>query len=248
MNTIDTILAGDCLTILPTLAAGSVQLAYLDPPFNIGLGYRDYNDNRPADEYFAWLETVFRAVLRTLTPAASLWVQCGQTIQAEACVMLKRIGLHWRNSIIWQYNFGPHQTRKFAPSHQMIHGFSVHPKRFVFNDDAVREPSLRLTKYKDRRANPKGRVPGDVWMIRRECGTFKGRIKGHPCQTPLAVPEKIIRACSNPEDVVLDPMCGTGTACVAARLLGRRFIGIERSEATAEAARRRIAEMLPFAG
>src|SRR5690242_9692651 len=94
MNTTDTILTGDCLTVLPTLPAGFAQLAYLDPPFNIGLSYPGYDDRRPEGEYFAWLEDVLRAVLRVLSPSGSLWVQCGQTIQAEVYVLLKRLGLH----------------------------------------------------------------------------------------------------------------------------------------------------------
>ena len=244
-----TILTGDCLTILPTLDAGSVQLAYLDPPFNIGMDYGNgYNDKQPRAEYFAWLEDVFRAVHRVLSPHGSLWVQCGQRIQAKVYLMLESLGLHWRNTVPWNYNFGPHQRRKFVPSWQALHSFACHRRRFTFNADAVREPSLRQTKYKDKRANPKGRVPGDVWPAPRICGTFSKRIKGHPCQTPLENVERIVRACSNPGDVVLDAMMGTGTVGVAAKMLGRRFIGIERNEATAEKARRRIAQVLPFAG
>lgn len=150
MNTTDTILTGDCLAILPTFPAGSAQLAYIDPPFNIGLTYPGYHDRRPQSEYFAWLEKVFRAVLRVLTPDGSLWVQCGQTIQAEVYVMLERLGLHWRNTAVWNYNFGPHQKRKFVPSWQALHWFTVDAKRFTFNADAVREPSARQTTYKDK--------------------------------------------------------------------------------------------------
>src|SRR5689334_14504400 len=83
----------------------TVQLAYLDPPFNIGLDYPGYDDRRRDDDYFAWLEDVFGAVLRVLSPSGSLWVQCGQTVQAEVCVMLKRLGMHWRNSIVWHVTF-----------------------------------------------------------------------------------------------------------------------------------------------
>lgn len=81
-----------------------------------------------------------------------------------------------------------------------------------------------------------------MWTVPIVCGTFGERIKGHSCQTPLAVVEKIIRACSRPGDMVLDPMMGTGTAGVAAKILGRRFLGIELSEETAEKARQRIAK------
>ncbi len=248
MSTTNTILTGDCLTVLPTLPAGMVDLVFLDPPFNIGLSYSDYDDRRPRDEYLAWLESVFREVLRVLAPHGSLWVQCGQTIQAEVCVMLKRLGMHWRSSAVWHYTFGPHQTRKFTPSWQALHWFTRHPRRFTFNADAVRVPSDRQTKYNDRRANPKGKVPGDVWTASRVCGTFHRRIKGHGCQTPLEIVEKIIRACTNAGDLVLDPMAGTGTACVAAAGLGRRFLGIELSEKTAGMARQRLAEMPRIAG
>ncbi len=114
-------------------------------------------------------------------------------------------------------------------------------KLFTFNADAVREPSARQTKYKDKRANPNGRVPDDVWKVSRVCGTFGERIKGHGCHTPLEIAEKVIRACSIPGDVVLDPMAGTGTACVASKMLGRRFLGVELCQETAAKARERIA-------
>lgn len=143
MNALDTILTGDCLTVLPMLPAGSADLVFIDPPFNIGLSYPGYDDRRPTNEYLARLEEVFRAVLRVLSPSGSLWVQCGQNMQAEACVMLKRLGIHWRNSAIWHFTFGQHQAKRFVPSHQVIHGFTVHPKRFTFDADAMREPSLR---------------------------------------------------------------------------------------------------------
>ena len=183
---------------------------------------------------------MLQAVLRVLSPSGSLWVQCGQTIQAEVFVLLKRLGMHWRNTVIWEYTFGPHQKRKFVPSWQALHEFTVDPRQFTFNADAVRVPSARQ-KCKDKRANPKGRIPGDVWKVSRICGTFRTRIKGHSCQTPLEIVENIIRACTNPGDLVLDPMAGTGSTGVAALSLGRRFVGIELCEETAEKARERLA-------
>jgi site-specific DNA-methyltransferase (adenine-specific) len=242
MDTADTILTGDCLAVLPTLPAGAAALVYLDPPFNIGLEYPGYRDRRPEADYFRWLEDVFRAALRVLSPSGTVAVQCGQTIQAEVCVMLKGAGLHWRNSPVWSYGFGPHQKKKFAPSWQMIHVFAADAKRFTFNTDAVRVPSKRQTTYKDKRANPLGRIPGDVWEVSRVCGTFGERVKGHGCQTPLKLLKRIVRAYTNAGDLVLDPMAGTGSAGAAAVSLGRRFLGVELCEATAEKARQRIGE------
>jgi DNA modification methylase len=263
MDTIDTIITGNCLDVLPTIPAGSVPLAYFDPPFGIGMDYPAYDDRRPD---FGLIESTLRELARALSPSGSLWVQCGQTIQAEVCVMLKRLGLHWRNTVPWHYTFGECQSgnRKFTPSWQALHWFTVHPKRFTFNVDAIRIPSARQTTHKDKRANPNGKVPddvwfhrpqeaeaegffdpaGDVWHVPRVPGTAKGR-KDHCCQTADLVCERIIRACSNPGDLVLDPMCGTGTAPVAAKLWGRRWLGIEKCEATAERARRRLANVTP---
>jgi DNA modification methylase len=240
METADTILTGDCLAVLPTLPAGVAHLIYLDPPFNIGLEYPGYHDRRPEADYLHWLGDVFRAALRVLSPLGTVAVQCGQTIQAEVSVMLKRSGLHWRNSVVWSYGFGPHQKKKFVPSWQLIHVFAADARRFTFDADAVRVPSARQTTYKDRRANPLGRVPGDVWEVSRVCGTFGERVKGHGCQTPLKVLRRIVRAYTDPGDLILDPMAGTGSVGAAAVSLGRRFLGVELCEATAEKARQRL--------
>jgi site-specific DNA-methyltransferase (adenine-specific) len=127
-----------------------------------------------------------------------------------------------------------------------------------FNADAVRVPSARQLKYNDRRFNPKGKLPDDTWVLLREqapercfapdsdlweesrvCGTFKERV-GHATQLPLPVVERILRAGTNPNDVILDPFAGSGTVQLAAKLLGRRAIGIELSEETAGLANKRL--------
>jgi site-specific DNA-methyltransferase (adenine-specific) len=261
MNT-NTILTGDCLEILTTMPAGVADLVCTDPPFNIGLAYPGYYDSRPPDEYLALLEERFRAVRRVLSPTGSLFVAIGQQFQAEVCVLLKQMGFHWRNTIIWHYTFGPCQRRKFTPSYTSILHFVVDRERFTFNAANVRVPSARQLDYGDKRAKAGGKVPddvwfvrpqhaeaegffaptGDVWHVRREAGTFKGRV-GHVCQMPLAVPGRIIKATTNAGDLVLDPFCGTGTTLVAARRLGRRYLGVELCEATAELARRRLEAM-----
>lgn len=233
------IITGDCLQELPKVESGSVDLVFFDPPFNIGLDYPGYEDRRKEWEYFDWLVDIFAKIRSVLSPTASLWVQCGQTIQSKVHSMLRAMALHWRNSVVWHYTFGPHQKKKFVPSWQMLHWFTVDAKDFTFNDEAIRVPSARQLKYNDKRANPKGRIPDDVWIISRVCGTFRERVD-HSCQTPLELLDRIITACSNPGDLVLDPTCGTGSAGVSALRLGRRFLGIELCAETAEKARRRI--------
>jgi site-specific DNA-methyltransferase (adenine-specific) len=255
----DTLLTGDCLDILKSIPAGVADLVCTDPPFNIGLDYPGYDDSRPPDEYLTRLELRFLAARRVLAPTGSLVVAIDAGYQDYVSVMLKGMGFSWRNTIPWHYTFGPCQRQKFTRSYTPLLYFVVNPGQFTFNAAAVRVPSARQLVYGDRRANAGGKVPddvwfvrpqhaeaegffdpaGDVWHVRREAGTFRDRVD-HPCQMPVAVLDRIIRATTNPGDLVVDPFAGTGTTLVAARQLGRRYLGIELCEATAELARQRL--------
>src|SRR5438874_10210201 len=251
---------GDCLRALADVPTGSVDLAFADPPFNIGYGYDVYDDVRGKDEYLAWTDRWLTAVRRVLKPDGSLYVAIGDEYAAEVKVALDRLGLTLRNWIVWHYTFGVNCSKKFNRSHAHIFYYVVDPKRFTFNADAVRVPSARQTTYADRRANPSGKLPDDTWVLRpqedpsqlrpdadtwyvpRVCGTFRERT-GHPCQMPEAVLERIIRVASNPGDVVLDPFAGSGTTLAAAKKLGRKFVGFELSEQYADGVRKRLQQI-----
>src|SRR4051794_22313325 len=253
----DQILTGDCLAHLARLEAGSVGLAFADPPFNIGYDYDVYHDGRGHDDYLAWTERWLAAVRRVLKPAGSFYVAIGDEYAAELKVRLDALGLTMRNWIVWHYTFGVSCTRKFNRSHAHIFYYVADPKRFTFNADAVRVPSARQTTYADRRANPAGKLPDDTWVLRpqeeercfapdgdtwyvsRVCGTFKERT-GHPCQMPEAGLERVVRASSNPGDLTLDPFAGSGTTLAVARRLGRHYLGVELSPEYAGRIRERL--------
>jgi DNA modification methylase len=256
----DHVFTGDCLKVLADLPEATVDLAFADPPFNIGYEYDVYHDRKGRSDYLAWTEKWLAAVRRLLKPTGSFYVAIGDEYAAEVKVRLDALGLEMRNWIVWHYTFGVHCTKKFTRSHAHIFYYVVDPKRHTFNADAVRVPSARQTTYADRRANPKGRLPDDTWVLRpqedarlfppesdtwyvsRVCGTFKERT-GHPCQMPEAVLERIVRASSNAGDVVLDPFAGSGTTLAVAKRLGRRYLGVELSEDYAAAIRRRLSEV-----
>jgi site-specific DNA-methyltransferase (adenine-specific) len=256
------ILTGDCLHHLAQMPQASVDLAFADPPFNIGWDYDVYKDYKSREEYLAWTEKWLAAVRRVLKPTASFYVAIGDEYAAELKVRLDALGMHMRNWIVWHYTFGVNCTRKFNRSHAHILYYVVDPQRFTFNADAVRVPSARQTIYSDRRANPTGKLPDDTWVLRpqeeercfhgdtdtwyvpRVCGTFKERT-GHPCQMPEAVLERILRVSSNVGDLVLDPFAGSGTTLATAKRLGRRFLGIELSQEYAERVQERLANVVP---
>jgi len=121
---------------------------------------------------------------------------------------------------------------------------------FIFNDDSVRVISDRQKKYQDKRANPEGKMPDDVWdEYPRVCGTFKERT-GFPCQMPESILARIIRVSSDHGNWVLDPFSGSGTTAVTAHKLNRVYTGIDISEEYVTEAQRRIRECegLPIEG
>ena len=245
---LDRLHTGDCLKLFPRLESETIDLIFADPPFNIGYDYDIYDDRRDAEAYLDWSLAWGREVVRVLKPSGTFWLAIGDEFAAELKVLFHReLGLSLRSWVIWYYTFGVHCTRKFARSHAHLFHFVRDPKRFTFNDGEIRVPSARQLIYFDSRANPAGRLPDDTWILRpqdvpegfapesdtwyvpRVCGTFKERAGWHGCQMPEQVLGRIIRACSNPAEVVLDPFAGSGTTLTVAKKLDRRFLGFELS-------------------
>jgi DNA modification methylase len=255
----DGLILGDCVEQLRRMEAGTVDLAFADPPFNIGYEYDVYDDRKGADDYLDWTRTWTREVARVLKPDGSFWLAIGDEFAAELKMIVHReLGLTPRSWVIWYYTFGVNCKYKFSRSHAHLFYFVKDRENFTFNDDAIRVPSARQLVYADRRANPKGRLPDDTWILRpqdvrggfdplddtwyvpRVCGTFKERTGWHGCQMPEQLLGRIIKSCSNPGDLVLDPFAGSGTTLTVAKKLGRRPLGFELSPDYADRARARL--------
>jgi site-specific DNA-methyltransferase (adenine-specific) len=259
------ILQGDSIKVLNEGPEGWIDLVFADPPFNIGYLYHGYNDEKEIGEYVDWSENWMRAVYRALKPSGSFFLAIGDEFAADLCVVARRkIGFNLRNWIIWHYTFGQQTKKMFAKSHTHILYFTKEKEGYTFNPDAVRVASARQTTYADVRANPKGKLPDDTWFLRpqeaaphayfepgydtwnesRVCGTFKEREGWHGCQMPIGVLDRIIKASSNPGDIVLDPFNGSGTTVVSAALLGRKYVGIDQSAEYVGYARKRLEHAL----
>jgi site-specific DNA-methyltransferase (adenine-specific) len=241
---------GDCIARMQELDEGSVDLAFADPPFNIGYDYDVYDDSRPDEHYLDFSRQWIRAVGRALKPAGTFWLAIGDEYAAELKLIAQNeAGFTCRSWVIWYYTFGVNCVRKFTRSHAHLFHFVKDPKQFTFNfdDPAIRVPSARQLVYADTRANPKGRLPDDTWILRpqdvpggfsadqdtwyfsRVAGTFRERAGFHGCQMPEQLLGRIIRASSNEGDLVLDPFAGSGTTLAVAKKLARRWIGFELS-------------------
>lgn len=237
----NSIYCGDALKLLPEWEAGCIDLAFADPPYNIGYVYDEYHDDLPEDQYVNWCRDWMAQCQRVLSPTGAFYIAIGDDFAAQVRMLGTQLGLHLRNWIIWYYTFGQHAKNKFGRSHTHILYFTKDAREFTFNDRQLRYPSARHTEYQDLRANPLGRLPNDVWdEFPRVCGTFKERDGFHGCQLPEALLARIIMASSNKGDVVLDPFVGSGTTAAVAKRLGRRYVGIDISETYVERTRQRL--------
>ncbi len=255
----NTIHTGDCVAGLGRLEPDSVDLAFADPPFNIGYDYDVYKDKREYDHYLDWSREWILAVHRALSPTGTFWLAIGDEYAAELKLIAQRdAGFTCRSWVVWYYTFGVNCKMKFSRSHAHLFHFIKDPDDFTFNADVIRVPSARQLVYADARANPKGRLPDDTWILRpqdlpdgfqpdddtwyfpRVAGTFKERKGFHGCQMPEQLLARIIRVSSNPDDLVLDPFTGSGTTLAVAKKLGRRWLGFELSQDYARQARERV--------
>lgn len=251
---------GNCQGIFPNYGTNGhefVDLAIIDPPYNIGYEYDRHKDDMTAEEYRFWCNQWIGDCARALKPDGAMWLIIGDEWAADLQIIARSRGLHLRNWVIWHYTFGQHMKTKFTRSHAHCLHFVKNPKKHVFNFSDVAVPSARTLVYGDKRAAKEGRCPDDVWILRpqwfpegftaqhdtwfipRLCGTFKEKAKT-PNQLPEQLVARMIAVSSNPGDVVLDPMCGSGTVPAVAKKLGRKPMGFELSADYAKAAQKRL--------
>ena len=242
---------GSCLDKLTQLSDRSVDLIFADPPFNIGYQYDLYDDQKTEDEYLDFCKSWISQCHRVLKSNGSFWLAIGDEYAAELKVLCKQLGFHSRSWVIWYYTFGVNCARGFSRSHTHLFHFVKDKDDFTFNGEnpAVRVASARQLVYADSRANSKGRLPDNTWILRpqdvpspgftvshdtwcysRVAGTFKEREGFHGCQMPEQLLGRIIRISSNPGDLVVDPFAGSGTTLAVAKKLGRQYLGVELSK------------------
>lgn len=235
------IVTGDCIAVMAEMSPESVDLIVADPPYNIGIDYGSGSKADRRDDYDLWCGRWIGWCYRALKPHGSIWIISGQEHGADIDIAMRNAGLSIRNRITWHETFGVYCHNKFGRTSRPILYATKSKKDFTFNRDAVTVPSARQEKYADKRANPAGKIMGDVWHINRICGTFKERVKGVPTQLPTELVRRIIGVSSNPGDTVLDPFVGSGTTVVVAKEMGREAIGIELNPEYVRVAEKRTA-------
>lgn len=254
---------GNCIELMRRMASGSVDLVFADPPFNIGYEYDQYHDRQEDEKYIDWCREWIAQVHRVLKPTGTFWLAIGDEYAAELKMIAQNDAkFSCRSWVIWYYTFGVNCVRGFSRSHTHLFHFVMNPEQFTFNSEnpLVRVKSARQLVYADGRANPKGRLPDNTWFMRpqdmpasflphhdtwyfsRVAGTFKEREGFHGCQMPEQLLGRILRISSKPGDVVFDPFAGSGTTLVAAKKLGRQWLGTELSTEYVRRIEKRLSE------
>ena len=251
----DRVLIGDCIAEMAKLPAESVDLVFADPPYNLQLqgDLKRPDDSRVDAVDDAWdkfssfsaYDDFTRAWLiacrRVMKPNATLWVIGSYHNIFRVGAMLQDAGFWILNDVVWRKsnpmpNF---RGRRFTNAHETLIWAAREPggRGYTFNYEALKA------------GNDDVQVRSD-WTI--ALCTGEERLKDangkklHSTQKPEALLARVILASSRPDDVVLDPFCGSGTTGAVAKRLGRRFIGIERERAYAAAALARIAAVAPL--
>jgi DNA modification methylase/ParB-like chromosome segregation protein Spo0J len=240
------IITGDCIEVMKSVEFVPIDLAFADPPYNIGIGYgHHYDDARPRDEYLIWCREWMSLLLARLLPHGSFFLLANWEGVHRLAMIAEDIGFNHRQTIVWYETFGVNCGRKYNRCSRGLIWFTKHREKFTWNPEAVNRPSDRQTKYKDKRADPEGKVWDDVWGINpdpipRLVDNHRERIPGFPTQLPLDLLRPIVAAHSDPGHLVVDPFSGSGTTGAACVELGRRFVGIELSEEFAGLSRKRL--------
>jgi adenine-specific DNA-methyltransferase len=247
----------DCLEAMRQLAPtmpGSIDLAVTSPPYNIG---KEYETTRPAREYLDWSEEWIKALYSLTKPDGTFWLNLGYISLAQKAkaipipyVLWEKVPFFLIQEVVWNYGAGVAGRTMFSPRNEKFLWYVKNPDNYTFNLDDVRDKNVKYPNQKKNgklKCNKLGKNPTDVWQFPKVTSGKQRSSKertAHPAQFPLQVIERIIKASSNPDDVILDPFMGSGTTAVAALRNGRKVVGFEINADYCEITAKRVKRFL----
>jgi len=225
------ILCGDAIEELKKIPDDSVDMTFADPPFNLNKKYGSYKDKRVAEDYIKWCEQWLTEMVRVTKPTGSIFVHNIPKWLIYFANHLNKIAIfkHW---IAWDSMSIP-LGKTLLPAHYGILLYTKIPKGFKFHE--LRSPHKKcrtcgqmIKDYggKKSQINPYGTLLSDVWADIHRI-RHSARRDEHPCQLPEPLLERLILMSTDEGDIVLDPFIGAGTTALAAKRLGRNYIGID---------------------
>jgi len=249
---------GDNLPILEAHPSSSVDLIYIDPPFNTGvvqvrtslatvrddggdrtgfkgqryrtvpLGTQSYDDS--FDDYMAFLGPRLQQAHRVLRPTGSLLLHldCREVHYAKVALDCMFGRECFINEIIWAYDYGARTRRRWSPKHDNILWYARDPSRYTFNYDAIDRIPYMAPGLVGPEKAARGKTPTDTWWHTIVSPTGKEKT-GYPTQKPLGILRRIVKVHSNPGDLLLDFFAGSGTLGEAAAEAGRDVLLVDNN-------------------
>jgi site-specific DNA-methyltransferase (adenine-specific) len=265
----NTLYFGDNLTVLRLIPDSSVQLVYIDPPFNTGreqqrsavttkrnnegnrIGFKgkryetvkstvlSYDDQFA--NYWEFLEPRIEEAFRVLCNSGTLYLHLDYREAHYAKVLLDALfGPEcFLNEIIWAYDYGGKSKSRWPAKHDTILVYVKDPKNYYFNSEEVDREPYMAPGLVTQEKIERGKLPTDVWWHTIVSPTGKEKT-GYPTQKPVGILRRIIQASSKPGDVVLDFFAGSGTTGFVAHELGRKFILVDQNPESIEVIKQRL--------
>lgn len=254
----NTIIFGDNLDVLNSLEDETVDLIYIDPPFNTGkqqarkqivveqddegdrvgfggnryqttvIGERAYRDH--FDDYLGFLEPRIQAAYRVLKASGSFYFHIDYREVHYCKILLDEVfgRESFLNEIIWAYDFGGRSKTRWPAKHDNILYYVKDPDNYVFNRDEVDRIPYMAPGLVGKKKAARGKFPTDTWW-HTIVGTNSKEKTGYPTQKPVGVLRRIVAASSNPGDLVLDFFAGSGTIGEVCLDLGRHFMLVDNN-------------------
>lgn len=251
----------DCLKIFKTLENNSIDLIITSPPYCMRKEYENISDD--IDSFTKLNKKAIYESQRVLKNGGSLCWQVGFHVKDSIIVPLDCIiynivdelnksldpssRLYLHNRIIWSFGHGLNAEKRLSGRYETIMWFTKGTK-YLFNLDEIRVPQKYPGKKysKGEKAgqfsgNPLGKNPSDVWDIPNVKANHIEKTE-HPCQFPIAIPQRLIKALTSIDNVVMDPFSGSGTTAIACIMENRKFIGCELNKKYINIANKRITD------
>lgn len=242
----------DNLKLLNKLPSESIDLIYCDILYNTGKKFKDYDDNLGTPkEAMEWYKPRLTEMRRVLKDTGSIYLQCDWRLNSYIRILLDEVFGYdkFLDEIIWHYTTGGSSKRYFSRKHDTIYHYSK-TRNYTYNlikDKSYVDKSKGYNPYTPRYSDGIGEYvlvnPRDVWDIPYLNMHDKTNRVGYDTQKPKALLERIIKASSNEDDVVADFFMGSGTTCVVAKELGRKYIGCDINPKSIEITAKRLSEV-----
>jgi site-specific DNA-methyltransferase (adenine-specific) len=240
---LDNIYNVDCLEGMKAMPDGFVDLTVTSPPYNAGIDYGEcYNDNKPLEEYLAFIKAVFTETFRITKDGGRVVINVANTgrqpyipLSSYINLMMIEIGYHCRGEIIWDKGASVGTSCAWGswrspsnPSLRDVHEYIMVYSKGDYKHDGNGDATIEADEFTESTKS--------IWKMQ----TANATAVGHPAPYPEIFPRKIMRLYSYTNDVTFDPFMGSGTTAIAAIKEKRHFIGFELNKKFFEKAQREI--------